>query len=340
LIQQTIDSTMGNTTSIPDDAIPPTDVPAATIETTVSAPAIGVGVEKEEKEKEEHVEGIEKLIRDLSSSDNATVDAALDTLSQDLEDDVKRDTITAWGGCAALVHLLKDRLKKEVEKIPPCDQVTELNELPELKTIQNTLHVLVLFTYYSEMGRVGISTVGGVAAVIETMESFTKCQPLQDRACHVLGNLACCSIGKANIIESGGIEVLLAAIDNHLGSAYLCTRACAALSNIVCGSKERTETLIDMGGGAAVAKVRKEWPDNNDVQIQVRKVAYSFAAEWKAWAEKGVSKRPKDAASPTLFQTPVKGRLVSNKKVGTGSVAPVCAALAVMVAAMWCQEEF
>jgi hypothetical protein len=33
----------------------------------------------------------------------------------------------AWGGCTALIHLLKDRLKKELEKIPPCDQVTDLN---------------------------------------------------------------------------------------------------------------------------------------------------------------------------------------------------------------------
>jgi hypothetical protein len=49
---------------------------------------------------------------------------------------------------------------------------------------------------------------------------------------------------------------------------------------MVGGSKGRTELLIDLGGGAAVAKVRKEWLDNNDVQTQVRKVAYSFATEW------------------------------------------------------------
>jgi hypothetical protein len=75
---------MGNTTSTPDNAIPPTDVlPAATTETMVSACVVGVG---------------KKLIQDLSSSDSntRTVNATLDTLSLDLEDDVKCGTITAW----------------------------------------------------------------------------------------------------------------------------------------------------------------------------------------------------------------------------------------------------
>jgi hypothetical protein len=82
---------MGNTTSTPEavNAIPPANVLlVATTERAESASAAGVGVGK--------------LIQDMSSSDNtSTVNAALDTLSLDLEDDVKRDTITAWGGCAA-----------------------------------------------------------------------------------------------------------------------------------------------------------------------------------------------------------------------------------------------
>jgi hypothetical protein len=49
------------------------------------------------------------------------------------------------------------------------------------------------------------------------------------------------------------------------------------------GSKENTGLLITLGGGAAVAKVRQKWPDNDEIQTQVRRLANCFVAEWKAW---------------------------------------------------------
>jgi hypothetical protein len=100
-----------------------------------------------------------------------------------------------------------------------------------------------------------------------------------------LRNLACCSTVKAKAVESGGIEVLLAASNNHLGSAIVCENACAALYNIVNGSKENTELLISLAGAAAVAKVRTKWPDNNNVQAQVRPLANVIAAEMMTWAD-------------------------------------------------------
>jgi nicotinate-nucleotide pyrophosphorylase len=44
-------------------------------------------------------------------------------------------------------------------------------------------------------------------------------------------------------------------------------------------SKEHTELLISLGGATAVAKVRKEWPDNKDVQVEVQRLAKLLAAE-------------------------------------------------------------
>lgn len=97
------------TTFILDDAILPTDVPAATNATTESACAVGI----KEEEVEGCVEGIEKLIQDLSSSDDTRVNTSLLALYLDLDkDEEKSDTVTVWGGCAALIHLFKDRLKK------------------------------------------------------------------------------------------------------------------------------------------------------------------------------------------------------------------------------------
>jgi dissimilatory sulfite reductase (desulfoviridin) alpha/beta subunit len=161
-----------------------------------------------------------------------------------------------------------------------------VNELAELSTLDNTLSVIIRLTFQHAESRSSISAIGGVAAVVKAMKNFPKCQALQLNACTSLRNLALCSIGKANAFEWDGIKALLAAVNNHLVSAILCREACWALCNMVKGSKENVGLLITLGGGAAVAKVRKEWPDNNDVQTRVRRLANYFAAEWKACADK------------------------------------------------------
>lgn len=58
------------------------------------------------------MEGVETLIQDPAHTDNAKVNAAFDALKHDLVTDKEKcNTITAWGGCAALDHLLKGSLK-------------------------------------------------------------------------------------------------------------------------------------------------------------------------------------------------------------------------------------
>jgi carboxylesterase type B len=109
LIQQTIDSTMCNSPSTLDNASRPTSVPAM-VETTESAASA-----VEEDEEEEYVDDVEKLIQDLTHSNNARVNAALDALNLDLDKDKEKcGTVTAWGS-AALVRLLKDHLKKAIK---------------------------------------------------------------------------------------------------------------------------------------------------------------------------------------------------------------------------------
>jgi hypothetical protein len=275
---------MCNTTSILDDASPPTAVPAM-IETTESTYPNVEAFEVVEEE-DEYMEGVEKLIRDLTHSDNAKVNAALDALFN-LGLKQQYDTVTAWGGCAALIRLVKGRLKTVMKKSLQCDQVTELKELPELETIEKTLLVIIQLTFYSsEMGRFGMVAVGGVAAVVEAMKTFPKCQILQRRGCNALRNLVYdIATGKKQAIESGGIEVLLAAIHNHLDSAMLCQHACSALGNTVNGSKEKTGRFISLGGGAAVFNVRTKWPHNDNIQTQVRRLNNLIVAEMKAWVD-------------------------------------------------------
>ena len=234
----------------------------------------------------ETYKSIGQMIQDLFCSDNAKVNAALGALRKDLIKDKKKcDKIQAVGGCLALVLLLTKCLDKAIESIPACDQVTELNELAELTTLYKTLDVITDLTFNHDESKVGIVAIGGVEAVVKVMKTFPKCQSLQEYACRVLINLGACSIGKAIIIESGGIELLLTAVNNHLGSVRVCENACWALCNSVNGSKESTELLITLGGGAVVAKVRRKWSDNEEVQTQVRRLNNMIVAEMKTWTD-------------------------------------------------------
>jgi hypothetical protein len=97
-----------------------------------------------------------------------------------------------------------------MKKIPQSDQVTQLNELPELETINRTLCVIVCLTYHTERGRVDIAFTGGVDTVVKVMKIFSICEILQEGACAALRNLVGFSIGRAKAIESGGIEALIA----------------------------------------------------------------------------------------------------------------------------------
>jgi hypothetical protein len=196
-----------------------------------------------------------------------------------MKDKKKSEGFVSAGGCLALVQALKNCLDKAMKRIPQCDQVTELNEVAELTALHKTFNVITRLTFHHEESRVGITAVGGVEAVVKIMKTFPKCQPLQEHACAILRNLACCSIGKAKAIECGGIEVVLANINNHLGSSILCRSACMALFNMIRSSKENTCLVISLGGGAAVAKVRTKWPDNNDVQYWVRQLVKLIASE-------------------------------------------------------------
>jgi hypothetical protein len=188
------------------------------------------------------------------------------------KDDKRRESFVTAGGCFVLVQLLKNFLNKAIDELPSCDQVTELNELVELATLRKTLAVIINLTHQYAESRVGITVIGGVEAVVKLMKTFPKCQALQEGACASLMNLTSGSIGLAKAVESGGIKMLLAAVNNHLGSLYICKRSCWALNTIVNGSKENTELLITLDGGAAVARVRRKWPDNDKVQTQVRRL--------------------------------------------------------------------
>jgi hypothetical protein len=251
---------------------------ATTADTTVSTAT----------EHEELIQSIRKLIRELyrSATANNNVDAALDTLNQDLiKDKKKRESLVTARGCFILVQLLKNCLEKAIEIIPVWYRVTKISDYPELTTLYKTLNAMSNLTIRHPESRVGITANGGVETLVKIMKTFPKCHRLQEQACRALRNLTRCSIGKTKAIESGGIEVVLAAVRNHLDSATLCRKACRALSSIVSDSKENTWLLISLGGRAAVDKVSTKWPDDDNVQIQVRGLNGSIASEMKALAD-------------------------------------------------------
>ena len=152
----------------------------------------------------------------------------------------------------------------------------------EPATLHKTLNGISNLTCEHVESRVGITALGGVEALVKIMQTFPKCQAMQEGACCALRNLTCCSIGKAKFIESGGIEVFLDAVTTHSDSAFLCQQACWALLSIASDSKENTRLLVILGGGAAVAKVSTKWRDDGSVQTQVRAWANLIASEMQA----------------------------------------------------------
>jgi hypothetical protein len=262
-----------------------------------AVPATNAAFVSDDEHEESMQRSIGALIQDLFHSSNVKVNAALDALlSLELHKHTyKSDTAVLCGGCAALVQLVKRCLKMvtrmkmvtKMKTIPAREQVAKLNELAlaELTTLGKSLCVIVNLTYMHDVSKVGITAVGGVEAVVEVMKTLPKCQPLQRVACIVLRNFTLCNIGKKKVVETGGIEVLLAALHNHSSSSIVCEPACLTLVRITTGSKENTELLITLGGASAVAKVKKNGPDNEQVQTHVRKLAHFMAAELKTWGD-------------------------------------------------------
>ena len=134
----------------------------------------------------EHEESIQrsigKMIRDLFCSDNAKVNATLDALDINCtKDKKKRESFVTVGGCLALVNLTRNCLDKAIDIIPSCDQVTELwelNELAELTTLHKTLSIIINLTFQHDESSVGISSVGGVEALVKVMKTFPECDEL------------------------------------------------------------------------------------------------------------------------------------------------------------------
>jgi hypothetical protein len=261
----------------------------AIIPEAVSADTASAAVDQEAA----FVESIGKMIQDLFCSDNASVNAALDALNEDLMKDTKKgENIQVVGGCFALVHLVQKYIDTAIANFyVGAHQVTDghldcLDRYTYLTILNKTLSVITNLTLCHDKSIVGITAIGGVEAAIKVLNSFPKCLALQTHACMLLAHLTCSNVtGEKKAIESGGIEVLLAAVTTHLGSASLCENACQALFHITSGSKENTGLFIRLGGATAVAKVRTEWSDDDAVQSWVRKLSSLIASEMRAWAD-------------------------------------------------------
>jgi hypothetical protein len=260
-----------------------TDTQSATVashQTTEESPTANAA--SVAAKQEDSIESIGQMIQDLFHSDNAKVDATLATLNEDLDKDEKKcQNIQAMGGCLAIVQLVKSCLDKVIARTPACDQVSDLNEIAELETLDESLGAIVSLTYHLDESTV--VAIGGVEAVVTVMKTFPKCQVLQRSACLALGNLACCRIGKKKAVASGGLQLLLAAVNNHLDCDSICEYACFTLNKIIPDSKRNNELFISSGGVTTVAKVRKEWPDHDGIQEVVRKLMEPVVKELSCW---------------------------------------------------------
>jgi hypothetical protein len=225
--------------------------------------------------QEDSIESYGALIKDLYHSDNAKVNAALDALSLDLDEDFakKCDKIQVVGGYFVLVQLMKKCLDKVIDEIPALDQVTELNELAELTTLHKALCVIIRWTFWYDESRADITAKGGLEAVMKIEKTFRKCQRLHEHALCALISLAFLSTVTTEVIESGRFEAVLAASNNHLDSTLLCEIECLVLSEIFNEHMAKRDQSINLGGGAAVAKVRTIWWSDNYILRSVHTLA-------------------------------------------------------------------
>ena len=231
------------------------------------------------------VEDIGVLIQGLCSTDTVTVDAALDALYVNLEEDkAKCENVVTAGGSHALVLLARNCLAKAIVKFPDSSTVTELDG-EELTTLYKALRTITGLTYQNKMSRVGISAIGGVEVVLKVMTAFPVCQPLQWIACVPVRNLAHCDIGKKKALDNGGMEIVLTSIQNHVDSAVVCESALYALVNMIKESKKNTETLIGLGGAAVLVQVKNKWLDNTVVQPPLRRLSKMIAEEINSWVD-------------------------------------------------------
>jgi hypothetical protein len=234
------------------------------------------------------MENIGQMIQDLFHSDDAKVNYALDTLILDIDEDKKKwENIQAVGGCHAIVQLVKNCLDKVIARIPAraFDKATATGDLPELKTIDKSLEIILSLTYH--LGGRTVASIGGVEAVVKAMRTFSNCPKLQSTACCVLGNLLFCSIGQKKALETSAMEVVLDALDNHMDTETVCGNACFTLHRMVAASKENTERFISSGGVTTVATVRKEWQhdDMSSVHEAVRKLMEPVVKELSCWTQ-------------------------------------------------------
>jgi hypothetical protein len=267
------------------------DTPVANVKVTALNTA-SVAVATATKQEDELMESIGQMIRDLAHSDNVEVTAVLDSLNLDLLEDKKKCyKIQVAGGCHALVLLLLKCLAKATDEHLECNQVTELNELPELITLHKTLHILNRLTHNLDESKVGIAVVGGVEAVIKVMKTFPKCKELQEYACFLAHNLASCFVGKKRIMEADGMEIFLAAINNHLDHADTCERAFSVLMIVMADSNDNTDLFMDLGGATAAAKVKRKWPKNDRIQTGMCHLSKPIAAYFNRSAKQICAKK-------------------------------------------------
>jgi hypothetical protein len=260
---------------------------ARRVSTEAEGPTVASRQTTEEANHVQHnpklaMESVLKLFPDLCHSDSAKARATLGALIWDLYED-KLDQLQAAGGYLALVKAVKVCLRNATEHMLACDGRVIKVEFPELNA---AIDVIVLLTNDHHERRVGISSFGGVEAIVKVLKLFPKCLALQENACKALCNLTNCHLGKTKALEAGHtIPILLAAVNNHLVSFKLCEYAVLALHNVVRDDNLSTKLLLSSGGVAAAIKVKEKWINKGSVQRAVQMLMVPLWEELNSWKQ-------------------------------------------------------
>jgi len=151
--------------------------------------------------------------------------------------------------------------------------VRALENAAEPQAMLNQLQALGMYVLHSEAARGEVVTQGGVAAILETLDSKTTGKSVHVYVCGLLCNLASEPKGRKEIKHQDGLHSVLLSMSRFPNNREMQSLACATLWNLS-ADPEFDEGLTRVEVVEAVFKAMSTHIDDDDETLQLRALSY------------------------------------------------------------------